>query len=133
MGVPFGVKAMRGIAEVSSISVELLFESQVVLDRCLFVEGFVIIEEKGFKWVRVFAAARLVIIIRLIFYRGKGLAGRLTWRAIVTGTISNHSDDVLVDGFVGAGESALLRGRDICVFDCRLVHEVLADVNGYVF
>ena len=59
--------------------------------------------------------------------------GRLSWRALEMGTISNHAGDVLGDGFIGAGEFSFLIGRDIHVLDIRMVHEVLEDGYGAVF
>ena len=59
--------------------------------------------------------------------------GGMTWRAMATGTISDHAADVYGDGFVGAGAFYLLSGRDLHVLDDRLVHEVLADGDGVVF
>ena len=55
------------------------------------------------------------------------LAGGLTWRALETGTISDHADDVLGDGFVRSSEFSLLVSRYIFIFDGHLVHEVLID------
>ena len=91
------------------------------------------LEETGFRHVCVFTAVRLVIIIGLIFCGGTGLAGVMTWRALVTGTISNHADDVLGDGFVGASKFSLLSGGYICVLGVRLVHEVVVDGDVAVF
>ena len=49
--------------------------------------------------------------------------------ALVAITISDNADDFLGDGFFGASEFSLFGGGDICVFDGRLVHEVL--IYGY--
>ena len=69
----------------------------------------------------------------MIVCGGAVLAGGLTWRALETGTISNHADNFVGDVFFGAGKFSLWSGRDLRVLDVRLVHEILSDGNGAVF
>ena len=49
------------------------------------------------------------------------------------GNIRNHDDDVLGDNFFGVGEFELLSGRDFCVLDVHLFHEVLEDGDEAIF
>ena len=91
------------------------------------------IDERGFRWGSLFTSLCLIIIVSLDVCGGAGFVGGLSFHIIVASTISNYSDDVLDDGFVGAGEFSLLSGRYVCVINGCLVHEVLADGDGAVF
>ena len=64
---------------------------------------------------------------------GTGFTSGLAWCVLKTITIKNNFDDVLGDGFVGAGKCSLLGGIDLCVIDVCLVHEVLADGDDAIF
>ena len=58
----------------------------------------------------VFTDVRLGIIFGLIVCGGAGLVVGLTWRPLEKGTIINHADYILGDGFVGSSEFYLLSG-----------------------
>ena len=75
VGVTFDAEAMRGITEAPSLSVELICVAHLVLDPCLVVGGFIILEERGFRRGRVFNFIRPVIIIGLIVYGGVRTCG----------------------------------------------------------
>ena len=85
------------------------------------------LEERGFNMRRVFTAVLLGQIASFISCRVAGFVYGLAWCAVAASTISNHADDVLSDGFVGASEFYLLSGRDLCLFYGLLVHEFLTD------
>ena len=91
------------------------------------------IDKRGFRWGSVFTSLCLIIIVSLDVCGGAGFVGGLSFRIIAASTISNYADDVLDDGFVGAGEFYLLSGRYVRVINGCLVHEVLADGDGSVF
>ena len=119
VGVPFDTGEMRGIIEVPSLAVVLLCVSQIVLDPRLVIGGFVMLKERGFRRGSVFTAVRLGIVIGLIVCGGAVLAGGLTRRVMVTGTIRNHDENFLGDVFVRAIEFYLLSGGDIHVGDLQ--------------
>ena len=48
-------------------------------------------------------------------------------------TVINNAEDILGDGFFGAGKCSLLGGGYICILDGCLVHEVFVDGNGTIF
>ena len=68
-----------------------------------------------------------------MFAGARVFVGGLSFCIIMASTISNYADDVLDDGFVGAGEFSLLSGRYVRVINGCLVHEVLSDGDGAVF
>ena len=79
--------------------------------------------ERGFKVGHFFTAVSLGFIASLIGCRVAGFAYGLTWRAMAEITISDNAGNVLSDSFVGAGEFSLFGGRNICVFDGRLLNK----------
>ena len=99
VGVPFDAEMMGGITEVPTIDVEPLCVYHLVLEPCIVVGGFIVIDEMGFRRGCVFTDVLLVVIIGLIVYGCTGIAGGLTWFTLVTGTISDHAEDVLGDFF----------------------------------
>ena len=98
--MPFDAEMMGGITEVLNIDVEPLCVYHLLLEPCIVVRGFIVIDEMGFRRGRVFTDVLLVVIIGLIVYGCTGIAVRMTWFTLVTGTISDHAEDVLGDFFL---------------------------------
>ena len=68
----------------------------------------------------------------MICCRDAGFASGMAWCALTTSTVINNADNILSDGFVGAGKFDLLGGGDLCVLDICLVREVLSDGDGAI-
>ena len=85
------------------------------------------LDERGFRQGRVFTSVLMGIIIGLIVCRDVCFVCALTYNALLAIKISNHDENFLGGGFVGASEFyRLIRGYLFVLDDC-LVHEVLAD------
>ena len=54
VGVPFDAESISDISELPSIVVGLLLLAHPVLDPCLVVGVFVVLEKRVFRWGRVF-------------------------------------------------------------------------------
>ena len=85
------------------------------------------LDERGFRQGRFFTAVLMGIIIGLIVCRDVWFVCALTYNALLASKISNHDENFLGGGFVGAGEFYRLSEGDLFVLDGCLVHEVLAD------
>ena len=82
---------------------------------------------------RVFTDVSLVFNFSFFGCGISGFACGLTWRELAASTISNNTDNVLGDGFLGANEFSLLGGGFIRLFDVHLFDEVIIDGDGAVF
>ena len=81
----------------------------------------------------VFTAVCLGFIVGLIGCGFVCFLCGLTWHVLSEITISDHANNVIGNGFVGASEFSLLGGGYLCVSDEHLVHEVLIDDDGDIF
>ena len=81
----------------------ILLVSHIVLEPRLVVVGFAMLDERGFRQGRVFTAVLMGIIIGLIVCRDVWFVCALTYNALLASKISNHDENFLGGGFVGAG------------------------------